>query len=73
MPHTCCVYTQMNESPLDVLVYDNRGVGSSSVPHRKSAYTTNLMAADALGLMVSLHECHNCQTRKPSSAVIYRP
>lgn len=38
---------------LDVCVFDNRGIGGSSVPKDKSAYSTKLMAQDALGLMAS--------------------
>ncbi|PNH10265.1 hypothetical protein TSOC_003025 [Tetrabaena socialis] len=37
---------------IEVVVYDNRGIGLSSCPAAKSAYTTDIMAADALALMV---------------------
>lgn len=38
---------------LEVCVFDNRGVGGSSVPQDKARYSTRRMAADALALMVS--------------------
>ncbi|KXZ48482.1 hypothetical protein GPECTOR_27g652 [Gonium pectorale] len=36
---------------IEVVVYDNRGIGASSVPAKKAAYTTDVMAQDALGIM----------------------
>ncbi|KAL6877603.1 hypothetical protein ACP4OV_012818 [Aristida adscensionis] len=36
---------------VEVCCFDNRGVGRSSVPPRKSQYTTVIMAKDALALM----------------------
>jgi pimeloyl-ACP methyl ester carboxylesterase len=36
-----------------VLLVDNRGVGRSSVPKSRSAYTTSSMAADVLCIMVT--------------------
>ncbi|GIM02448.1 hypothetical protein Vretimale_7304, partial [Volvox reticuliferus] len=37
---------------LEVTVFDNRGIGHSSCPSSKIHYTTDIMAADALALMV---------------------
>lgn len=37
-----------------VLLLDNRGVGRSSIPQRRSAYSTTAMAQDALAIMVGL-------------------
>lgn len=36
----------------EVCVVDNRGIGKSSVPTQKTAYTTAVMAQDTLGVMV---------------------
>ncbi|PSS32324.1 Aminoacrylate hydrolase [Actinidia chinensis var. chinensis] len=36
---------------VEVCVFDNRGVGRSSVPTNKSKYTTRIMAKDAIALM----------------------
>ena len=41
-------------APTRCLLMDNRGVGKSGSPSRKSAYRTTVMAADVLALMVSL-------------------
>jgi hypothetical protein len=41
-----------SERTLEMCVFDNRGIGKSSVPKPKSAYSTDIMAADALGVMV---------------------
>ena len=35
-----------------VLLLDNRGVGRSSIPCRRSAYSTTVMAQDVLAVMV---------------------
>ncbi|GAX78259.1 hypothetical protein CEUSTIGMA_g5701.t1 [Chlamydomonas eustigma] len=40
-----------NDRTLEICVFDNRGIGKSSVPKPKTAYSTEIMAADALGLM----------------------
>ncbi|KAL3521661.1 hypothetical protein ACH5RR_019810 [Cinchona calisaya] len=41
-----------NESlGIEVCAFDNRGMGSSSVPTKNSAYTTTLMAGDAIAIM----------------------
>ncbi|CDP05044.1 unnamed protein product [Coffea canephora] len=41
-----------NESlGVEVCAFDNRGMGRSSVPTKKSAYTTTLMAKDAVAIM----------------------
>eukprot|EP00955_Chlamydomonas_euryale_P091681 364639-Chlamydomonas_euryale.AAC.59 len=37
---------------LELCVFDNRGIGRSTVPAAKTAYTAELLAADALALMV---------------------
>lgn len=42
------------EEGLEVCVFDNRGVGRSSAPEARSAYSTSLMAADTLALMDEL-------------------
>ncbi|KAG2485288.1 hypothetical protein HYH03_015963 [Edaphochlamys debaryana] len=39
---------------LQVCVFDNRGIGRSTVPADKKAYTTTIMAQDALGVMDQL-------------------
>ncbi|KAG2427102.1 hypothetical protein HXX76_012613 [Chlamydomonas incerta] len=39
---------------LEVAVFDNRGIGASSSPADKKAYTTNIMAGDALAVMDAL-------------------
>ena len=45
---------QMDQpSPTRCLLMDNRGVGRSGSPSRKSAYHTAVMAADVFALMVS--------------------
>jgi pimeloyl-ACP methyl ester carboxylesterase len=36
-----------------VCLLDNRGVGDSSAPQRKDAYSTTAMAQDVLAVMVS--------------------
>nr|GMC53322.1 putative aminoacrylate hydrolase RutD [Ipomoea batatas] len=36
---------------IEVCAFDNRGVGLSSVPKKKSEYTTRIMAKDAIALM----------------------
>ncbi|CAI9086920.1 OLC1v1020848C4 [Oldenlandia corymbosa var. corymbosa] len=36
---------------MEVCAFDNRGMGRSSVPTKKSAYTTTLMAKDAIAVM----------------------
>ncbi|KAL8550827.1 hypothetical protein ACS0TY_000052 [Phlomoides rotata] len=38
-------------SGVEVCAFDNRGVGQSSVPTKKSEYTTSIMAKDAIALM----------------------
>ncbi|KAL6640328.1 hypothetical protein ACP70R_022177 [Stipagrostis hirtigluma subsp. patula] len=40
-----------DDKGVEVCCFDNRGVGRSSVPARKSQYTTVIMAKDALALM----------------------
>ncbi|GJU46574.1 alpha/beta hydrolase fold-1 [Tanacetum coccineum] len=40
-----------NLNGIQVCVFDNRGMGRSSVPKNKSDYTTKIMAADAISLM----------------------
>jgi hypothetical protein len=35
-----------------VVLLDNRGIGKSSAPHGKGAYSTAIMAQDALAVMV---------------------
>ncbi|KAL2556260.1 alpha/beta-hydrolase superfamily protein [Forsythia ovata] len=46
---------QSNESGatigVEVCAFDNRGMGRSSVPAKKSEYTTNIMAKDAIAVM----------------------
>lgn len=37
-------------------VFDNRGIGASSVPADRRQYTTDAMAQDALAVMVGLWE-----------------
>ncbi|GAA0149702.1 hydrolase [Lithospermum erythrorhizon] len=39
------------EDGVEVCAFDNRGVGQSSVPTKKSQYTTSIMAKDAIALM----------------------
>ncbi|KAG1346429.1 putative aminoacrylate hydrolase RutD [Cocos nucifera] len=39
------------EEGIEVCCFDNRGVGRSSVPTKKSEYTTTIMAKDALALL----------------------
>lgn len=41
----------MGPSGIHVCAFDNRGVGKSSAPRKKSEYTTTIMAMDALALM----------------------
>ncbi|XP_027331517.1 uncharacterized protein LOC113846938 [Abrus precatorius] len=40
-----------NGSGIEVCVFDNRGVGQSSVPVQKSEYSTKIMAKDAIALL----------------------
>ncbi|KVI07612.1 uncharacterized protein LOC112508763 [Cynara cardunculus var. scolymus] len=40
-----------NPKGIEVCVFDNRGVGRSSIPTKKSEYTTRIMAKDAIALM----------------------
>ncbi|XP_022887016.1 uncharacterized protein LOC111402925 isoform X1 [Olea europaea var. sylvestris] len=40
---------------VEVCAFDNRGMGRSSVPIKKSEYTTRIMAKDAIALMDHLH------------------
>ncbi|PSS04468.1 Aminoacrylate hydrolase [Actinidia chinensis var. chinensis] len=40
-----------NEGGVEVCAFDNRGMGRSSVPTKKSEYTTRIMAKDAIALM----------------------
>ncbi|KAG6502413.1 dihydrolipoyllysine-residue acetyltransferase component of acetoin cleaving system-like isoform X2 [Zingiber officinale] len=40
-----------SQSGIEVCCFDNRGVGESSVPMKKSQYTTTIMAKDALALL----------------------
>nr|GEW79010.1 alpha/beta hydrolase fold-1 [Tanacetum cinerariifolium] len=40
-----------NLNGIQVCVFDNRGMGRSSIPKNKSDYTTKIMAADAISLM----------------------
>uniref|UniRef100_A0A7C8YKZ8 Carboxylesterase n=1 Tax=Opuntia streptacantha TaxID=393608 RepID=A0A7C8YKZ8_OPUST len=40
-----------NASGVEVCAFDNRGIGRSSVPTRRSEYTTTIMAKDAVALM----------------------
>lgn len=40
-----------DEGGVEACCFDNRGAGRSSVPPRKSRYTTTVMAADAMALM----------------------
>ena len=39
---------------VEILVYDNRGIGKSSVPGDKRQYSTDIMSEDAVQLMDSL-------------------
>ncbi|KXZ49437.1 hypothetical protein GPECTOR_21g663 [Gonium pectorale] len=39
------------DTSLEVLVFDNRGIGESDSPHEKRRYTTALMAQDTLAVM----------------------
>ncbi|KMT15996.1 hypothetical protein BVRB_3g051780 isoform B [Beta vulgaris subsp. vulgaris] len=47
---------------MEVCAFDNRGVGRSSVPTKKSEYTTTIMAKDAIALMDHLgwKKAHVC-------------
>ena len=38
--------------PVRIMVLDNRGVGRSSAPEKLRAYSTDIMAADVLAVMV---------------------
>ncbi|OVA14726.1 Epoxide hydrolase-like [Macleaya cordata] len=40
-----------NNGGIEVCSFDNRGMGRSSIPTKKSEYTTTIMAKDALALM----------------------
>ncbi|XP_022922280.1 uncharacterized protein LOC111430308 isoform X2 [Cucurbita moschata] len=40
-----------NGGGIEVCAFDNRGMGRSSVPTKKSAYTTKIMAKDAIALL----------------------
>ncbi|GFY84061.1 alpha/beta-Hydrolases superfamily protein [Actinidia rufa] len=40
-----------DEGRVEVCAFDNRGMGRSSVPTKKSEYTTRIMAKDAIALM----------------------
>ncbi|KAG6498501.1 dihydrolipoyllysine-residue acetyltransferase component of acetoin cleaving system-like isoform X2 [Zingiber officinale] len=40
-----------SQSGIEVCCFDNRGVGESSIPMKKSQYTTTIMAKDALALL----------------------
>ncbi|MCO5614862.1 hypothetical protein L7F22_069147 [Adiantum nelumboides] len=42
---------RMSRDDIHVCAFDNRGVGKSSTPKKKSEYTTKIMALDALDLM----------------------
>ena len=44
--------TEGAPSPVKVLVMDNRGVGRSGAPLKRSAYSTAIMATDVLTIMV---------------------
>ncbi|KAF9619561.1 hypothetical protein IFM89_007388 [Coptis chinensis] len=41
---------EVNEG-VEVCAFDNRGMGSSSIPTKKSEYTTTIMAKDTIALM----------------------
>lgn len=62
-PHTNCVGCTPQDGegrPLAcVCLFDPRGVGRSSVPQAKSHYSTDIMAADALGLLDHLGWRHS--------------
>lgn len=52
-----CLFAPPDTSfALQVLVLDNRGVGRSSMPRNKSAYSTTSMAMDVLCIMVSAQD-----------------
>lgn len=38
--------------PIDICVFDNRGIGKSSCPANKDAYSTSIMAKDAIAVVV---------------------
>ncbi|KAI3756940.1 hypothetical protein L6452_04472 [Arctium lappa] len=40
-----------NDKGIEVCAFDNRGVGRSSIPTKRSEYTTRIMAKDAIALM----------------------
>ncbi|XP_047329001.1 putative aminoacrylate hydrolase RutD [Impatiens glandulifera] len=40
-----------NQDAVEVCAFDNRGVGCSSIPTKKSQYSTTIMAKDAIALM----------------------
>ncbi|XP_030549159.1 putative aminoacrylate hydrolase RutD [Rhodamnia argentea] len=40
-----------DSSGIEVCAFDNRGMGRSSVPTKKSSYTTKIMAKDAIAIM----------------------
>lgn len=44
------------EAPVVMCLLDNRGVGQSSCPARKTDYSTELMAQDAAAVMVSFSD-----------------
>lgn len=52
-----------------VLLLDNRGVGRSSIPHRRSAFTTTTMATDVLHIMV----CCSCLDKEKLQATLRCP
>ncbi|CAI9274158.1 unnamed protein product [Lactuca saligna] len=43
-----------NGNGIEICVFDNRGMGRSSIPKNKSEYTTKIMAADAISVMEHL-------------------
>ncbi len=48
----CCLQARQEGPCLEALLIDNRGVGYSSSPRSRAAYTTTRMARDALAVMV---------------------
>lgn len=46
-----CDAVDNESSGIEVCVFDNRGMGLSSVPSKRAAYTTTIMAKDAITMM----------------------
>lgn len=46
------VLQRLSGGPIDICVFDNRGIGKSSCPTNKDAYSIEIMAKDAIAVVV---------------------